>query len=835
LADPREHFILHDTKQVIPYKPVTGGGSSAGESLPDHVEHAAYLERQFQNVWAQDAQQKAIFAAINGRGGTYIEFTSSPERKLKLESLENIPRKIKLLNVKIIKTVDSKEIQKATVFVPDETKSFFTDEIEKYKQEPEEGKSPKNEDSLSRIDKVDLSLLTDLWLDKDPIPETPAWCEIWIAAEVGKEDSAAEKYFQLCDSLHIRHSSKFIIFPEKIVTLCLTDKKNLQNIINTDGLVSEIHLYHEPASFFVRESMAGNQDREQWITDIKNRITSSEKRSRICILDTGLNRHHPLLEDVTTDNTVQKADPNWPTAADINGHGTEMAGVCEYFDLGASLESSGSVQQNIDIESVKILQDKGTNDPELYGQITNDAVNTAQSEVADNNRVHCMAVTVRDNSDEGKPTSWSAKVDNIISGYEDSRKKLIIISAGNVDKSELLKSGYPKACYVHSVESPAQSWNALTVGAVNTKVWIKDSNLKDYRPVAESGDLCPFSSTTNNTRWGQNWPVKPEVLFEGGNAVTDGHLFDSCDDLSILTTHHLPLARYFTTINATSAATAQASYVAAQIYAQYPDVWPETVRGLIVHSAEWTDKMLTKFPHMNLKTDGIWKMLHTYGYGVADLSRARDSFNNSAVMIIQDELQPFIKKEGQSSAALNEMHLHILPWPKEFLSSLGDIKVRMKITLSYFVDAAPDRRGWKSRYRYESAGLRFNINNAAEDKDDFLKRINKYAWGEDGKDKGNGKSTADNWMLGSDNRDVGSIHSDYWEGAAAILADSEYIAVYPVSGWWKDRTKLRHFNDKLQYSLIVSLSTDDEKIDIYNEIKTIIDNRIKTPVEISFK
>ncbi len=834
MAEPREHFILHDTKLVKAFTPISGGGNSDTERLPDHVTHGAYLEKKFQNVWEQDARQKAMFAEIKNRGGTYIEFSGSTKLPLKLSSLENKHAGSKLLNVKIIEGTGtaSEKIEKATVFLPDEHKNFFNNEIEAYKQEPESGKKPKNQDNISHITDINLSTVSDFWFGRDPMPgDTAVWCEVWITADFKKENDAVTDFFEHCNLLNIHHSSKYIVFPEKVVTLCKTSGTDLQKLINTTGVIAELHLFHEPASFFVKEGQAGNYDREQWIENLKSRIVSSEKRGRVCIFDTGLNRGHPLLEDVTKPGTIQSVDPNW-NASDVAGHGTEMAGVCEYFDLGDALESSKPVQQNIELESVKILSDTGENDPNLYGQISADAVATAQIAVNDRNRVHCMAVTVRDNNeDTGSPTSWSGALDNVISGYEDSRKKLFIVSAGDVALGELDHKNYPQVCYDHSVESPAQAWNALSVGAVNTKVQIRDQKLQHFKPVAESGDLSPFSATSNNYRWGKTWPVKPEVLFEGGNAMTDGVSYDSCDDLSVLTTDHQPLKKYFTTINATSAATAQAAYTAAQIYTEYPNLWPETVRGLIVHSAQWTDKMWNMFPNMT-KTDGRHRMLHTYGYGVADFIRARNSFDNAATMIIEDELQPYAKKDESDYVSINEMHLHHLPWPHDFLSNLGETKVKLKVTLSYFIDAAPDNKGWKNKYRYASAGLRFDINNYNEVRpEDFLKRINKAAREEKG-DKGDGTSPVGNWTLGPDNRDVGSIHSDYWEGSAAVLADSEYIAVYPVSGWWKDRPNLHHYTDKLRYSLIVSLSTDDERIKIYDAIKTIIDSRIETAAEI---
>ena len=38
-------------------------------------------------------------------------------------------------------------------------------------------------------------------------------------------------------------------------------------------------------------------------------------------------------------------------------------------------------------------------------------------------------------------------------------------------------------------------------------------------------------------------------------------------------------------------------------------------------------------------------------------------------------------------------------------------------------------------------------------------------------------------------RNLGSIHSDVWHGTAADLAERDYIAVYPVICWWRERPK----------------------------------------------
>ena len=66
---------------------------------------------------------------------------------------------------------------------------------------------------------------------------------------------------------------------------------------------------------------------------------------------------------------------------------------------------------------------------------------------------------------------------------------------------------------------------------------------------------------------------------------------------------------------------------------------------------------------------------------------------------------------------------------------------------------------------------------------------------------------------------------------AIDLSNANDIAVYPVSGWWKNRKRLKRYYDKIRYSLIISLSTKDTEVDLYTPIITEIQMPIK--IEIS--
>jgi hypothetical protein len=116
------------------------------------------------------------------------------------------------------------------------------------------------------------------------------------------------------------------------------------------------------------------------------------------------------------------------------------------------------------------------------------------------------------------------------------------------------------------------------------------------------------------------------------------------------------------------------------------------------------------------------------------------SAGNSLTLIAQDDLQPFTGKKSK------DMNLHALPWPRAELEQLGDVDVELRVTLSYFIEPNPARRGWKNRHRYASHGLRFAVQKPTESVDKLRKRVNKDARAdEEGKLGSDGDS--EGWVI----------------------------------------------------------------------------------------
>ena len=247
--------------------------------------------------------------------------------------------------------------------------------------------------------------------------------------------------------------------------------------------------------------------------------------------------------------------------------------------------------------------------------------------------------------------------------------------------------------------------------------------------------------------WSRVWPLKPDIVMEGGNmAMNPIGTADYVDSLAMLTTNwQHTISRPFVSTGDTSAATALASRFAASLQAEYPDYWPETIRGLIIHSAEWTQAMKDRFAPLRTKSE-YERLLRYCGYGVPNIKRALWSAKNSLTLIAQDTLQPFDKEDGRTIT--RDLNLHAIPWPVDILENLGNTQVTMKATLSYFIEPNPARRGWGKKYSYASHGLRFQVKRQLESYENFRQRINKSARDEDVGAHSGTSPEDQNWMLG---------------------------------------------------------------------------------------
>lgn len=824
------HIFLKGQQTRHDYtSPQAGGGSRNIPSRNDRISHGKKLKHTFNQLWdkAEKENNSSKAQGFSSREGVYLGFRSKANYDLVTKSLEDLRQGIRLLNISTIRE-NGKHITQAIIYIPYKKVSWFLKKIEDYLDVSKDGNNKaKNQDLIFSIENINEVLLESFWQDKKelmPKDNQEVSCEVWLREGINDQDkgSSRKSFFEICNKLQIFCAPKQIIyFPERAVVLIKANKEQLEELIKKSDHIAEFRRVKETAKFWLDTE---NSEQVEWVKNLKQRLNvEPDSQVSICVLDTGINNGHDLIAPVLSDKDCHTVDSDWGVD-DKNGHGTLMAGLSIYGNLQNALESSDKVNIKHKLESVKLIPKSGKDNPEhLYGYRTKQAVSLAEIEKPNNKRSICMAITSDDFRQGGHPSSWSGAVDQLTSGAEDTIKRLFFISVGNVSSEDW--KNYPNSNLTSQVHDPAQSWNALAIGAYTNKDMINDSELTNsYNPIAQAGELSPFSTTSSS--WDDKWPIKPDVVFEGGNIgqnKDDGFVSDH-EDLSLLSLHNKPQEKQFEMFNATSAATAQAAWFSSQIQARYPNIWPETIRALMIHSAEWTEQMISQFRNPD-KSDKInyKNTLRVFGYGLPNLESALSSYQNSLTLIAEQDIQPFIKKTGQNRCSTKDMHFYKMPWPKEALNSLpDDTRVKLKFTLSYFIEPGPGEIGWKDRYRYPSHGLRFSLCSPRENEKEFKKRINKELRDEDTPNS----YTDIRWTLGKKNRDIGSIHSDTWEGAVQEISECNLMAITPITGWWKERSYLKKHDKKSRYSLIVSISTESMNVDIYTPTLALIKSKI---------
>ncbi|MBL8821352.1 MAG: S8 family peptidase [Planctomycetia bacterium] len=825
----KPHLHLEEIPDSVPYSYAGGVPVNALPfQLPprDRVPHGRARADEVRNAVAESErlrQEQADLHVQDDGQIKYITFTlrSDPGFQLRLERLDRVRQKIRLLSSRV-----ENGIYVATISMPINKVVGFLKLIENYARRDNSHGNADNRELIESISSISLTVVQDLWSDSIPIPSLDAtlWLEVWLHQFNEQPEQNYQRFAQLAQMLGFQVTSRYVKFPERLVTLAFGSLAQLSKSLDLLTLVAEVRKAKELASHYTQLS---GREQADFVQHAAQRIIPPARTApAVCLLDTGVNRGHLLLAPALEPSDLHAVDIQWGNSDhDPHQHGTTMAGIALYGCLTTILDSVDPIRLKHRLESVKLIPPPpGENSPDVYGAVTKEATARVESVAPERNRAYCLTITT-DDLDNGLPSQWSAALDDCCHGGLEAIPKLVFVSAGNIG-TEFFASTYSYHdwnCQKAGIEEPAQAWNAVTVGAYTEKVIERETLQDGWQVIAEPGDLTPTSRTSlpwppDNQK---EWPIKPDIVMEGGNYIEKNGERDNLDDLSLLTTCLKPTGQLLTTTRDTSPAAASAARMAAVIWSYYPQFWPETVRALMIHSAQWTPAMIRRFPGNNKSV--IQKRLRCYGYGVPDLEKALFSAQNAATLIYQGELQPYHRKVSvnadgdttENPPSTNEMHLHALPWPIEVLQQLGELNIKMHVTLSYYIESSPGRVVWGRKYRYQSHGLRFDLKRPTESLQAFRRRLTKHEW-----ENGNRPSIVPDtrsWLIG-EARNHGSIHSDWWHGNAATLAASSHIAIYPVTGWWKERPHLNKYNSKARYSLVITIETPNAEIDLYGAI-----------------
>ncbi|MBN9219632.1 MAG: S8 family peptidase [Mesorhizobium sp.] len=794
----------------------TGEGSGRSNTVRERDAHGALLQREFDAAIAMIDAQRAVDERLPAAQGGYIEVAL--KRGTNPDDLER-----KKLNVRPGAVRDEPAERVVALYVPDQARAALAAILHDYRhgQLTEKG-NPPNKALVESIEAFRRARLETLWTDDAPVPTEPhyeMWWSVWVPRD--KEAELEEVVQRL--GLRVAGQDRRLKFPEAAVVPVYANRAAIELMMFATGILLELRRATDSPAVYLDEAA----DKQAMRADeLAGRIQwPGADVPSVCILDTGVNRAHVLLEPVLAADDLHAVDGDWGTD-DHHDHGTAMAGMAAHGDLTAPLGDKEKRVLVHRIESVKMLPPGGAdpNDPNSYGAITQAAVSLPEIRQPERKRVYCMAVT-NDGVSGARPSAWSSAIDQAAAASmpgddENSPRRLFVVSIGNT--AAFMQMTDWRGHDAYPAEDPAQAWNAITVGGYTDLDQIKGKGYEDWSCFAAVGELSPYSRTS--VGWApRRGPIKPELVLEAGNRAVSPSRREviTLDSLGLLTTgrevDRFPLVPF----QATSAATAEAARMAARLSATFPDHWPETIRALMIHSAEYTPPMSAAFaaePQLRNR----YQIVRRFGYGVPDFDRAAASARDQLALIAQSEIQPY-RLQGRR---YKECHYYRLPLPDDVLEQLGNEPVNLKITLSYFVDPNPGFSANVDPLRYQSFGLRFDLRRRGETLANFKKRVNVAE--REGANGAPNHPDDNGWLLGADSMSAGSLHCDTWTGPAVNLLGRDMLCIKPVGGWWRDRAAADIVNRKTRYALVITLKAPRTDIDLYTPIAI----RVAPPVRV---
>ncbi len=306
-------------------------------------------------------------AAYEEDAGVSLEIRGVSGYQMKLEPLD-VPSRGIVLESSRVETVmladgGTAPVVVATVFVKHGKLTHLTKSIEEYAQsktrtDKKTGKIIKcdHEEFIANIESIGIAAIEAFWTSRHPLPDldVATWWEVWVrVASEAERARHEEAVLAEADRLEMQRRPGKLSLPEHTVFLIKTTRRTLASATALLNFVSERH----PAltgAFFIEQTP---REQQQWATDLKGRIVlPPEAAPAVCILDTGVNRGHPLLSDILAESDHDTVRAEWGTDDHFtNGHGTQMAGLAAYGDLTPLLESRDALPLSHRLESVKIL------------------------------------------------------------------------------------------------------------------------------------------------------------------------------------------------------------------------------------------------------------------------------------------------------------------------------------------------------------------------------------------------------------------------------------------------------------------------------------------------
>ena len=517
----------------------------------------------------------------------------------------------------------------------------------------------------------------------------------------------------------------------RIISRCLI------NEINYHGLLVELPrnciekiLNHQDVDLIKAEQIMFFRSTGQQFGDngesIEGYFTPTDTRTLIddpviALLDGLPQENHPYLQNYLTIDDPDDYSQNYLVSS--RRHGTAMASLIVHGDLN---HNTYTTTRKIYVRPImKVVSDFSGN---LIEEVPNDIllvdkVHAAVRRMFENTTVEATAPHIKViNFSIGDSNRIFSNVISPLARLLDwlsyKYNILFIVSAGNhyydFDLGETFENFASKntenrttsilkfaneQSHLHKLLSPAESMNALTIGAMFSDFANFNETQQQILP-CENGIVDPASAIGK----GINKSIKPDIMYYGGrNTFTKIQnqpnfaewRYPHSYSPGILSAAPFMVGNSKESYSSgTSNATALISHEAARCYdiidslvnngylidQQY---YALLIKAMLVHGAEWDDHLFQRYSALlsvnQEPSDTVYKY---FGYGLPDVEKAQICTSKKAILIGFGEL-----KDGEAD-------IFSLPLPFDF--SHSKIHRKLTITLASFAPTIANRQKYKA-------------------------------------------------------------------------------------------------------------------------------------------
>ncbi|MFT5816008.1 MAG: hypothetical protein ACI9VT_003786, partial [Psychroserpens sp.] len=419
-----------------------------------------------------------------------------------------------------------------------------------------------------------------------------------------------------------------------------------------------------------------------------------ETASLICILDSGINANHILLQGAVGD---AQCFINGEDETDKVGHGTAVAGIALFGDIEERIDANEWVRE-LQILSGKVLSEDQYGNTVFDEKTIESTLVEAISYFHENYNCKIFNLSLGNLNAPYEKTHISG----IAVTLDELARDLdifIVVSSGNYNGSDAVnnwRDDYPNYLLTDdaSIIDPAPAANVLTVGSFakhtmtfNERQYGNQGDISQLH-VANEQQISPFSRSTPKIKGA----LKPELIAHGGNFAISvnpplpAYKFVS-KGLGVISLNHHPQGNaILSEFSGTSFAAPYIAHLAGRLLNNYPEASANLLRALLVNHANMPKEIASTFTN---KADSR----RVAGYGIVDEDSLFKSSEEHVVLITEERIE-------------NDKHQFFeLPIPDDYFRK-GKAGRTISVSLAYHSSVR------STRLEYLATKMKFHLVNS---------------------------------------------------------------------------------------------------------------------------